>query len=133
MTLQDAKKRLETLVPQFKTHKTDADALSKIVKAENEEIKKLMTAYELPEFSSEDGTRVTCSVSCRENFDEEALLAKIKSLKLPKECKVIRRKEYVDMEALESAIYHGLIPAAELASCQTRTEIVTLRIAGGKK
>ena len=41
---------------------------------------------------------------------------------------VVKKKEYVDMDALENAIYNGKINAAELASCQTKKEVVTLKV-----
>ena len=129
---KEIKELLETLIPTYAKEKAEADYHKKLADKNNTEIKQVMRSNDIPEYSAGDVT-AKCSVSYREEFDEEALLEKLKSLKLPKECKVIRRKEYVDMDALESAIYNGYVNAAELASCQTRKEIVTLRISGGKK
>ena len=44
-----------------------------------------------------------------------------------------KAKEYIDMDALETALYNGLINPAMLAQAQTKKEVVTLRIRQEKK
>ena len=121
---EQAYKKLEELIPIYKQNKTEADSYKKICDSYNTEIKKIMVDNDLTSFSV-DGIKATCTKAYREEFIEEALIQKIKSLKVKG---VIKTKEYVDMEALENAIYNGELNAAELASCQTSKEVITLRI-----
>jgi hypothetical protein len=100
-----------------------------VVDKENAEIKTLMRASNLSEFVAGD-IKATCSVSERQDFIEEALIEKLKEMKVRG---IIKKKEYVDMDALENAIYNGKVDAAALASCQTTKEVVTLRVSKVKK
>ena len=79
------------------------------------------------------------SISQRESFEEDALIAKLKTLKESGNVtaaqlrKLIKKKEYVDMDELESAIYNNKLDAAELETCQVIKEVVSLRISKSKK
>jgi hypothetical protein len=116
--------KLEQLIPHYQLNKSEMDSYKKIVDKDNKEIKEIMLSSQLSEFIVGD-IKATCSVSVREDFIEEALIEKLKEMKIDG---VIKMKEYVDMDALENAIYNGELNAAELASCQTKKEVVTLRV-----
>lgn len=116
--------RLSKIVPRYYSQKSEMDAIKKVVDKENAEIKSLMKESSLTEFEIDD-IRATYSISERQDFMEEALIEKIKALKVKG---IIKKKEYVDMDALENAIYHEKIDAAELAPCKTVKEVVTLRV-----
>lgn len=122
--------KLNHIIPVYFDNKTKMDSYKKSVDADNKAIKEIMKEEALPEFVV-DGIKASYSVSTREEFIEEALIEKIKLLKKSKG--VIKKKEYVDMDALENAIYNGKINAIDLASCQTKKEVVTLRIGKAKK
>jgi hypothetical protein len=122
---QEKEKTLQELVTNYQSIKTEADSYKKLADKYNGDIKSIMLEEKLPEFITEDGIKATCSVTYKESFVEEVLIAKIKELGVEG---VIKQKEYVDMEALENAIYHGQLNAAELAACQEKKEVVTLRI-----
>lgn len=124
-----AEERLTELLPIYHTQKSEMDSIKKVVDKENAEIKTLMRESNLPEFVAGD-IKATCSVSERQDFIEEALIEKLKDMKVRG---IIKKKEYVDMDALENAIYHGKVDAAALASCQTIKEVVTLRVSKVKK
>ena len=124
-----AKERLTELLPIYYTQKSEMDSIKKVVDEENTEIKALMRESNLSEFVAGD-IKATCSVSERQDFIEEALIAKLKEMKVPG---IVKKKEYVDMDALENAIYNGKIDAAALADCQTKKEVVTLRVSKIKK
>lgn len=126
---QRAEERLTELLPIYHTQKSEMDSIKKVVDKENAEIKTLMRESNLPEFVAGD-IKATCSVSERQDFIEEALIEKLKDMKVRG---IIKKKEYVDMDALENAIYHGKVDAAALASCQTIKEVVTLRVSKVKK
>jgi len=119
-----AEEKLQELIPHYQLNKHAMDSYKKLVDKDNKEIKKIMLESQLPEFIVGD-IKATCSVSEREDFIEEALIEKLKEMKVGG---VIKMKEYVDMDALENAIYNGKLNAAELASCQTKKEVVTLRV-----
>ena len=119
-----AEERLTKLLPIYHMQKSEMDSIKKVVDKENAEIKTLMRESNLPEFVAGD-IKATCSVSEREDFIEEALIVKLKEMKVRG---IVKKKEYVDMDALENAIYNGKIDAAALADCQTKKEVVTLRV-----
>lgn len=124
-----AEERLTELLPIYHKQKSEMDSIKKVVDKENAEIKTLMRESNLPEFVAGD-IKATCSMSERRNFIEEALIEKLKDMKVRG---IVKKKEYVDMDALENAIYHGKVDAAALASCQTIKEVVTLRVSKVKK
>ena len=126
---QGTKEQLEELITHYYVNKTEADSYKKIVDKDNAAIKEIMLKEKLSEMVTAEGIKATCSISEKESFVEEALIEKIKSLGVKG---VVKKKEYVDMEALENAIYNGKLNAAELASCQEKKEVVTLRVSRAK-
>jgi hypothetical protein len=121
--------KLSQLLPVYEANKSEMDSYKKLVDKDNKEIKSIMLEAGLREFVVDD-IKATCSVSERQDFIEEALIAKLKEMKVPG---IVKKKEYVDMDALENAIYNGKIDAAALANCQTKKEVVTLRVSKIKK
>ncbi len=122
--------RLSVIVPNYQANKTEMDSYKKLVDADNKEIKEIMLGHEMEEFEIDD-IKAKVSVSERINFIEEALIGTLKSLGV--EEGIIKTKEYVDMQALEDAIYKGVLNAAEIAHCQDIREVVTLRISKVKR
>lgn len=117
---------LELTLDSFYTKKNEADMWKKLADTENKQIKTLMSDLELEEFEY-NNIKAKLNVSKRYSFIEEALLEKIKQLGLNH---LIKTKEIVDMEALESAIYNGKLDAKELENCQQLKEVVSLRVTG---
>ena len=131
---------LQELIPSYGEHKADYDALDKIVKEENSEIKKLI--LESGEMKHEvDGWKASVSVSKRETFNEDKLIKVLTSdkfLEVANANDIIKTKPYVDFDALEEAIYKGDIDEAmliDLDAAKESKEVVTLRISKvkGKK
>lgn len=116
--------KLSQLLPVYEANKSKMDSYKKLVDKDNKEIKSIMLGAGLREFIVDD-IKASCSVSEREDFIEEALIAKLKEMKVRG---IVKKKEYVDMDALENAIYNGKIDAAALADCQTKKEVVNLRV-----
>ena len=116
--------KLSQLLPIYEANKSKMDSYKKLVDKDNKEIKSIMLGAGLREFVVDD-IKASCLVSEREDFIEEALIAKLKEMKVQG---IVKKKEYVDMDALENAIYNGKIDAAALADCQTKKEVVTLRV-----
>ena len=121
--------KLSDLLPVYEANKSEMDSYKKLVDRDNKEIKSIMLGAEMGEFVVDD-IKASCSVSVREDFVEEALIAKLKEMKIRG---VVKKKEYVDMNALENAIYNGKVDAASLADCQTKKEVVTLRVSKLKR
>lgn len=120
--------KLKNLIPVYQENKVQMDAYKKVADRYNKEIKSVMKDADIKEFEVGD-LRAVYSVSKRENFIEEALIEKIKALKIRG---VVKKKEYVDMDALENAIYNGKVDAATLADCKETKEVITLRISKAK-
>ena len=81
-----------------------------------------------------NGYTVQRIVSERETLDEEKLLPILKDnwVKLhgSMECPYIKTKEYIDMDALESAIYEAKLSPdvlKEMDTCRQTTTVVTLK------
>ena len=120
---------LEQLVTRFAENKTKADEFKKEADKDNARIKEQMSKLGLKNFVVGDN-KVDIRVSETSSFIEEALIEKIKELKVEG---VIKLKEYVDNEALENALYDGTIKPADLASTQTTKRTVALYLTKAKK
>lgn len=121
---------LKELVKSYGEMKQIVDGYKKPIEEANSQIKSIMSSKNLSEFES-GGFKAKYSVSVSEGFDESKLIKVIKDTLAPEDPKlkeIIKTKEYVDMEILEDAIYNGIIPAAKLQSCKTRTETPRLTI-----
>jgi hypothetical protein len=105
-----------------KEHKNLADV-------QKEKIKELMLSAKLDDFEV-GGIAVKCITAEKETINEDMLIPILKEKKIKK---VVKKKEYVDMEALENAIYNGQLSAAEIAKCVEKTPVVTLRVSAKKK
>ena len=124
---------LDELVPSYAQNKEQLDYIKSICDDENKQIKKLMgdtTSYEA------GGYKVTKSVQNRDSMDEELLCAKLSSFSEMYDLGIIKVQEYVDMSALEDAMYKKLLTPEMIDvinKCRTHKEIVTLRVSKVKK
>ena len=117
---------LDTLIPQYAENKSMLDNYKKICDDENKQIKELMEegSYEA------GGYKATKTVTTRDSMNEDKLLDVLSKAGF-KDTAIIKTKEYVDMDELESAIYKGLIEKdilMEIDKCRESKEVVTLRI-----
>ena len=119
-----AEEMLKKLVPLYDENKLKMDEYKKVVDDTNKKIKAIMAELNLESFEY-DGVEVVYSVSERKDFLEDKLIEKLRPYKIRG---IIKKREYVDMDILESAIYHDKIDAADLTECQTVKEVATLRI-----
>lgn len=132
----EQKKTLEELASQYVQYKSELDPLEKKCKSINTSLKGLMELTQQDEVELSDGTKVKYSVTERTTFDEEKLIKQLKHFAPDTEC--IKTKEYVDMDILESEIYHGKLSndaMVALDSCRETKEIPKLEIKkkkGGK-
>lgn len=131
------KDRLLQLIPEYGNHKAELDEIDKICKAENAEIKRIMSEEGIDSLSA-GGYKVSYSVSERQTMNEAKLLELLhryikNSDNIPG---IIKTREYVDMDALESAIYNGAIPKEviiEMDNCREKKQVATIRVSKEKK
>ncbi len=122
---------LDTLIPQYAENKSLLDDYKKICDKENKQIKDMMEegSYEA------GGWKATKSVTTRDSMNEDKLLDVLKNTNAVY-LGIIKTKEYVDMDALESAIYNGDIDKEillKIDKCRESKEVVTLRISKVKE
>lgn len=130
-TVIDPMDKLDELVPQYALNKGEFDSYKAIVDSEKEQIKDLLFMVGEKKHTA-GGYTVTRSVSTKESWDEDKLLAVAKKYNLP----CVKTKEYVDMQALEDYLYSNTAPAdcmLDLDKCRTQKETVALRLSKAKK
>lgn len=117
-------KDLKKLIKSYKTHNDKATLLTKQTGEEKSKIKKIMLSEKIEEIEV-GKIFASCKVSERSSFDEELLISTLKKLKVKG---VIKKREYVDNDALEDLIYNGKLDASKLAKCEITKAVTTLRI-----
>lgn len=127
--LASLKTKLEELIPSYKEHKQELKHLTDTTDQENAEIKDYMGQLGVVKFTSGNWV-ASISETKKESFIEPKLIETLKALGVEG---VIKTKEYVDMDALENAIYNKQFDASILASCKETHVIKTLRILKKKK
>lgn len=123
---------LNILVPRYFEHKTDLDFVKKQCDAENAEIKQVMKDQNLKDFEV-DGIAIKYVVQNKESMNETKLLQVLKERGY---VDLIKTKEYVDMDELESALYHSKIDTdtiIEMDKCRETKEVVQLRLSKKKE
>lgn len=120
------KEQLKELVRLFFEDKKQLDSYKKSTEEYNEKIKESMNILNITEFEDEDnGLIAKIGTQNRESFNEEKLINKLHELNVDG---VIKTKEYVDMDALENAIYNELLDASELTGCKEVKIVKTLKV-----
>lgn len=135
---------LNELIPAYAQNKQEMDDYKKICDEQNKAIKNCMNEQDLSE-ATVGGYTAKITVQHREKMNEDALLTVLDTSVVkneegqnvnPRDLGIIKSREYVDMDALESAIYKGLIPTDVLMSmdsCRETTDVCTLRVTKAKK
>ena len=126
---------LKTLVDNYGVTNAQYNLYKKQYDQENKEIKsiidKIMHEEELTEYTCEGSVfKATVKEKITEDFNEGRLLMRLKELGVEG---VIKTREYVDMDELESAIYNGEVDATKLADCKDSTRSIRLTISKIKK
>ena len=128
---------LETLkiyAAEYVSAKAQEAQIKKRVESANSSIKEFMKKLNLDEVELEDGSKVCYGITHKESLDEDKLLLQLKKFAPDTQC--IKTKEYVDMDILESEIYHEKLSAeamCALDTCRNVKEIPTLTIKKAKK
>lgn len=119
---------LALLIESYIENKQNEKIYKDNASVENTQIKELMKSLNLSEFSTALGT-ATITEQKSETFIEEALIDFLKKNNVASD--IVKTKEYVDFDALESAIYHERISSElvkEMASCKETKTTTVLRI-----
>lgn len=93
-------------------------------------IKQVFKEQNISTYTTETGVKASVTTTNKPSYCEDQLIAFLKELDIPD---VVKTKEYVDMEALENAIYHGQVDASKLAPFKEDHFISTLRITKPKR
>ena len=126
---------LMELVPKYALNKSELDSYKKMCDVDGNRIKELMASEELDEVEA-SGYICKRVVQHRETMQEDKMLDVLHKAKNIEHLGLIKTKEVVDTDALESALYHGDIPeelVTELNKCFDTKEVVTLRVGSSKK
>lgn len=119
---------LDLLIPQYAENKAMLDDYKKICDDENKKIKELMTDSKY----ITGGYVATKTTSYRESINEDKLLEVMRSdYAVNQKLGIIKTKEYVDVEALEKAIYNGQVSKKVLLGidkCRDKKEVITLKV-----
>lgn len=128
----------DALVADYGAIDTKVKELKKIQDDEKESIKATLTETNLSSYTA-GGYTVTKVVSNREKLDEEKALVILKKDWIYKygsmECPYIKTREYVDLDALENAIYVGDVDKEtikKLDECREVTTVISLKCAKEK-
>lgn len=111
LTKKESNERLSHLVKDYIFNKDKEKEFKDAASAENTEIKAIMTEFKFSEFETDVGS-VTLSDRVSEDFIEDKLIEFLKTRNLATD--IVKTKEYVDFDALESAIYHEKIAGDDL-------------------
>jgi hypothetical protein len=91
----------------------------------NSMLKQTLKDYGLTKYTSKSGISISVTSKPNIKWDEDKLLKFCKESNI---ADLVKTKEYVDMDALESAIYNDKIKAEDLKPFQiVKPDIVTLR------
>ena len=123
---------LKELVLLYAHTKAEMDDYKKLCDKHNKEIKKLMSEQNLNKFEADEYT-ANYQVQKRETMNEDMLLQIAHSYNLNN---IIKTKEYIDFDELESAIYKGDISPdilAEMNKAREIKEVEVLKITKAKE
>ena len=125
---------LSKIISSYITNKDLEKEYKDLASTENTRIKTIMEELDISECEDAEGNNVAkVTEQKKETFIEERLIQFLKDNGYAKD--IVKTKEYVDMDALESAIYHERIPAsvvAEMADCKETKITKVLRISKKK-
>lgn len=143
MTLTD----LKSVITDYFGHKQTFDEWKVVCDKENKEIKDAMLELEQDEIDC-DGIVAKRIVVTKESFNEAKLInllenstytnpdSGIRNVCIATGLNIVKSKPYVDMDALEDAIYKGLIPEdviVKMNDCKEIKETIQLRVSKKKK
>ena len=125
---------LSMIATEYASDKATESALKKRIENNNNTIKALMELLDTDKVLTNNGDTVCYGITKRESLDEEKLIAQLHKYAPDTQC--IKTKEYIDMDVLESEIYHDKLSDVAISAmnaCKTVKEIPTLTIKKAKR
>ena len=126
------KENLKNLINDYAEQNSLFNATKKVVGRLKSEIEEAFGESKISEFDTGDFTAILSTVE-KQSFNEELMIPIIKTFGVRG---VVKKKEYVDMDALEKAIYSGKITAEQvlqLDKCKETTSSQRLTIKKNKR
>lgn len=124
---------LGDLISRYYNNNENKKNFVKLVDKDNAQIKQIMLEGGLLNYEA-NGVKAVYGISKRFDFNEEILTALLKeNLNEELLSKIVRTKEYLDYDALESAVYNKLIDPVLLQKAQTEKEVISLKISKVKE
>lgn len=126
---------LAEAIDRYAENKSSMDAIKKLCDKDNATIKEIMTEEKMNICSTEDNTAKIIEVD-KSYTDEAKLLSVIHAFNIPNSLGIIKTKEYIDEDALESAIYNNEIPdevMQEIIKCKVEKYEYRLQVKKNKK
>ena len=123
-------KELNDLIDKYGFNKGEYESYKAICDEGNKQIKEMMAEAGLKNYNT-DRYKVTYIVSERTSMNEAKLIGVIHSNNIPNSLGIIKTREYIDEDALESAIYNGEISddvMAQIAECMDKKEVISLKL-----
>lgn len=123
-------KELEELIDKYGFNKNELDSYKAICDEDNKKIKDMMANANLKNYNT-DKYKATYIVSDRTTIDEVRLIGIVHMNNLPDSLGIIKTREYIDEDALESAIYEGEISEEvmkQISECMIKKEVVSLKL-----
>ena len=109
---EEVKTTLDEIAEKYYTYNENLKKVTVNKDNYNKLLKQVMTENGITKYVTNTGIKVSISTTNKPTFDEDALLPFLKELNIPD---VVKTKEYIDMVALEDAIYHNQIDPKDLA------------------
>lgn len=127
----EQKAQLDMLSEQYRDASDEFTVCETKKNALNAVIKNMLDSFGVMKYESDSGLSLSMTKRPNIKWDEDKLLAFCRTLGIPD---LIKTREYVDMEALEAAIYRGQVTAESLKPMQiVKPDIVTLRLTQKKQ
>ena len=128
---------LMAMIIGYFENKSKSDAMAKKVKEQNELIKQQIVSENLPNKFEVDDLKVNRTVIPKSNFNDEMAIEILRKHLTPdKFNQVVKTKEYIDDDALESLIYNKEFDGSLLDDCiEKLPDVIQLKITkkkGGK-
>jgi len=106
-----SKSEFDSMVDDYVVAKMKEQEAGKVTKVLGPQIKKYLAEDNLTNYDTANSS-VSVQIRSSVNFDEELLIDYLKSSGLSRG--LVKRKEYVDFDALESAIYRGKLSEEQI-------------------
>ena len=119
----DERSKLETLAIRYYETHSAYKSIENELNLLKDMVKSRFSDLGIAKFVSDDGISLSISKSTKTKFDEDLLIGYLKGVGVPD---VIKTKEYVDMNVLEDALYHGDVKAEDLAPYKKDTVVERL-------